>query len=133
MAKYYSEEFKINAVFYLKQIVKEGTIILNVKGKPIEIHNVRALLKALDIGSSSTLYRWEKQLSKKVDETEKTDFPIYTVKKKKMSEKKESKTTLKDIEGALYHLSGELMKLRVGFIKANIIRDITLEEVDEYL
>ena len=41
-------------------------------------------------------------------------------------------TSLKDLEDMLCCLTEELMKLRVGFIKSNTIRDITHEEVEEY-
>ena len=81
MTKKYTENFKQNAVQYLRELKIDGSV--NIAGiiKPIE--NVRDLVKSLGI-SSYTIYKWDKEI----------DFDIDEVKEKKEKKVQGPKTII---------------------------------------
>jgi len=65
MTKKYNENFKQNAVQYLRELKIDGIVKVADISEPIE--NVRDLVKALGI-SSYTLYKWDKEIEFKLEQ-----------------------------------------------------------------
>ena len=65
MTKKYTENFKQNAVQYLRELKIDGSV--NIAGISEPIENVRDLVSALQI-SSYTIYKWDKEIEFDIDE-----------------------------------------------------------------
>ena len=65
MTKKYTENFKQNAVQYLRELKIDGSVNIDGISEPIE--NVRDLVSTLQI-SSYTIYQWDNEIEFDIDE-----------------------------------------------------------------